>query len=181
MPADHAACTAGTREAGDHGDALLGIQSGRLGQSLKGEGLERVAGQDRGRLVEGAMTGRAPAPQIVVVHRREVVVDQGVGMDEFDGTGGAVEQRGIHAECLACGIGQERADALAAAEDRVSHGLVQPNRLHACRGQKGVERGLDAGATARAEVVQSGVSHWIRRALDRNRIRTGVRHRVECR
>ena len=36
--------------------------------------------EDRGRLVEGAMGGRPAAPQIVVVHRRQIVVDQRIGV-----------------------------------------------------------------------------------------------------
>jgi hypothetical protein len=32
---------------------------------------------------------RSPAPQVVVVHRREVIVNEAEGVDEFDGDAGA--------------------------------------------------------------------------------------------
>ncbi len=58
-----------------------------LGQHLEGAGLQGVAGQDGGRLVEGAMAGRLAAAQVVVVHRRQVVVHQGIGVQHLDRRG----------------------------------------------------------------------------------------------
>jgi hypothetical protein len=65
-----------------------GIAPWRLaGQQFEGERLQRVAGEDGGRLVERDVAGRLAAAQIVVVHRRQVVVDQRVGVDHLDGGG----------------------------------------------------------------------------------------------
>ena len=47
-------------------------------------GEEPVAGQDRNVLAVDDVRGRAPATQLVVVHRGQVVVDQGVGVDQLD-------------------------------------------------------------------------------------------------
>ena len=56
----------------------------RIGENFEGERLQGVARQNGGRLVEGAVSRRAAAPQIVVVHRRQIVVDQGIGVDALD-------------------------------------------------------------------------------------------------
>ena len=56
----------------------------RLGQHLEGAGLQGVAGQDGGGLVEGAVARRLAAAQVVVVHRRQVVVDQRIGVQHLD-------------------------------------------------------------------------------------------------
>ena len=66
------AMPAGPGRAGQLGDQLGAderILVGRLvGEDLEGQGVERVAGEDRGRFVEGAVQGRLAAAQIVVVH-----------------------------------------------------------------------------------------------------------------
>ncbi len=46
-----------------------------------------VAGEDRGRLVEGLVAGRPAAAQIAVVHRRQIVVDQRIGVHHLDRRG----------------------------------------------------------------------------------------------
>ena len=40
--------------------------------------LQRIAGEYGGRFIEGAMTGRATAAQVVIVHRRQIVMHQRV-------------------------------------------------------------------------------------------------------
>ena len=63
------------------------------GKHLERERLQRIAGEDRGRLVELPMRRRAAAPQVVVVHRRQVVVHERVGVDQLDGRGERIERR----------------------------------------------------------------------------------------
>ena len=55
---------------------------GRRGE--EGERLERISGEDGSRLVKGLVTGRPSAAQVIVVHRRQVVMDQGVGVQRLD-------------------------------------------------------------------------------------------------
>ena len=50
----------------------------------EGLGVERVAGEDRDVLAERDVARRAAAAQVVVVHRRQVVVDERVGVDQLD-------------------------------------------------------------------------------------------------
>ncbi len=51
--------------------------------------LQRVAGQHGGGLVVRLVHGRPAAAQVVVVHARQVVVDQAVGVDALQRAGGA--------------------------------------------------------------------------------------------
>jgi hypothetical protein len=72
-----------------------------LRKQFEGERLERVARQDRRGFVEGAMRGRPAAAQIVVVHGRQVVMDERVTMNALQSRAGcecrllvSVKQRG---------------------------------------------------------------------------------------
>jgi hypothetical protein len=53
-------------------------------QGFKGQCLQRIPGQDRQGFAELHMARGQPAAEVVVVHRREVVVDQRIGMDHLD-------------------------------------------------------------------------------------------------
>ena len=55
-----------------------------LGEQLEREALQRVADQQRRRLVELDVARRLAAAQHVVVHARQVVVHQRIGMDQLD-------------------------------------------------------------------------------------------------
>ena len=58
---------------------------GRLvGEDLEGQRVQRIAGKDRGRFVEGVVHGRLAAPEVVIVHARQIVVDQRIDVDAFD-------------------------------------------------------------------------------------------------
>jgi hypothetical protein len=46
------------------------------GKHLEGERLQRIAGEDGGGLVKGTVAARFAAPQVVIIHRWQVVVDQ---------------------------------------------------------------------------------------------------------
>ena len=95
---------------------------------IEGEGEQAVAGQDRGRLVEGLVRGGAAAAQVVVVHRRQVVVHQRIAVHAFER--GAGQQRAVMGGAEQAGAfdQQKRAHALAAAQRRIAHGLEQPRR-----------------------------------------------------
>ncbi len=57
------------------------------------QGQQGVAGEDRGRLVEGVVNGRLSAAQVVIVHRRQVVMDQRIAVYAFQR--GASPHRGV--------------------------------------------------------------------------------------
>ena len=66
----------------------------RTRQNVEGEGQQAVAGENRGRLVEFLVRGRLAAPQVVVVHRRQIVMHQRIAVHAF-------ERRARHQRALA--------------------------------------------------------------------------------
>jgi len=93
------------------------------------------------------VNGGAAAARVVVVHRRQVVVDEAVGVDAFEGRarrdGGG--RRGI--EKTRRFDEEERPEALAGPERRIAHRLDQPRRTRGFpdlggRRQEPVERGV---------------------------------------
>ena len=98
LAAGDAVRAAGLAQQGHEPDLRLGLagQRRRRGEHLEGERLQRVGGEDGGRLVEGPVGGRAAAAHVVVVHGRQVVVDQREGMHQLDGDRRRVEAVGIH-------------------------------------------------------------------------------------
>ena len=102
---------------------------GRLARLLAEEphrlGEEAVAGEDRDVLAELDVRGRQAAAQLVVVHRRQVVVDQRVGVDQLDRAGDRQEALGLGAERAGGGQREDRAHPLAAGEQRVAHRLLE--------------------------------------------------------
>ena len=65
---------------------------------------------------EAHMTGRTAATQVVVVHRGQIVVDERVGVNQFEGTGRREQLFRARAEGLARGEDERGAQTLAARE-----------------------------------------------------------------
>jgi hypothetical protein len=155
LATDHAGETHRLRETQDEVGAHMRIGMCFV-RSEQREGVcqKRVARQDCGGLVELAMHRRLAATHIVIVHCRQVVVDQRIGVYAFNGGCDAGERPAVDAE-LATGLQNEkRADALAATQRGVAHGLDHPRlRTYGLRQdflqhvfhQEGgfVQRGLD--------------------------------------
>ena len=116
----------------------------RVGQHFEGARLQCIAHEYRRGFVEGAMAGWPPAAKIVVVHRRKVVVDEAVDVDELDRGRGRVEQLERRAERFAGGVHEHRTHAFAARECAVTHGLEQPRRRAALDFERAREYDLDA-------------------------------------
>ena len=100
--------------------------SGARQQVAERLGVEAVAGQDRDVLAVLDVAGRAAAAQVVVVHRRQVVVDQAsrCGSARARRRAGA-RSRASRPSALRGRERQHRPDALAAGQQRVAHGLLQ--------------------------------------------------------
>ena len=114
-------------------------------QNVEGKGEEAVAGQDGGCFVIGLVGGRPSAPQIVIVHGRQVVMHQRIAVDEFECGAGHQGLRARHAEQARRLDHQERAKTLAAAQAAIAHGVEQPLRprplaVRQGRGQELVEQ-----------------------------------------
>ena len=78
LPARHAARAAGHGQRVYHPESLsvVGGDIRIMRQDMKGQRLQRVAGQHRGRLIIGHMAGWPPAPEFIIVHGRQVIMDQ---------------------------------------------------------------------------------------------------------
>ena len=122
-----------------------------LGDDAEGTGQQAVAGQDRGRLVEGAMHRRLPAPQIVVVHGRQVVMYERIAVNAFQCRGNAHHSVAFGTEERSAFNQQERPQPLAAIERTVAHGHEKPFRpcdliVARAGAQDFTQNGLDRGA-----------------------------------
>lgn len=109
-----------------------------VGEHFEGQRLQAVGGEDRGGLVEGPVGGRLATAQVVVVHCRQVVVDQRVGMDQLHRAGRGVGALRRTAEGLAGGVGEQRANPLATVHHAVAHGLVEALQFFAGSDEQGV-------------------------------------------
>ena len=89
---------------------------------LEGERQQRVTGEDRGGFVERLPHRRPAAAQLVVVHRRQVVVGQRIAVQAFDRRRRIDCGRIRQTEDARAFDDQKGPETLAAAEDRVAHG-----------------------------------------------------------
>ena len=98
-------------------------------QHVEGEGEQAVAGQDRGRLVEGLVRGRPAAAQVVVVHRRQVVVHQRIAMHAVRAPRRpSARARAATPNSAALSTTRNGRSRLPPPRRRIAHGLEQPLR-----------------------------------------------------
>jgi hypothetical protein len=145
---------------------------GIASKHLECQGLQCIAGKHRSPFVEGTMAGGPTAAQVVIIHCRQVVVDQAVGVDELHGDRSIIERLRWRAERGAGGIHQHRPQSLAAAKRAVTHGFKQPRRTGVGQFQVAGQLFLGAGAPLRRARVQGLlVSHRCPRRDRRARCR----------
>ena len=92
-------------------------------------GKQGISCQDRHVLAEADVRAGLPAPQIVVVERRQVVVHQAERVHELERARGRKHLVRVTTERLARGQAEHRPDALAATEKRVPQGLFEAPEL----------------------------------------------------
>ena len=89
LAADHAAHGAATRwPVPPISRALRSAGAGSSGQHLERQRQQRIARQNRHGVAEYFVVGELAAAVIVVIERRQIVVDQRVGVDQFERAGG---------------------------------------------------------------------------------------------
>ena len=98
----------------------------RRGHEAEGVGEQGVASENGGRLVEGLVAGGPPAPEIVVVHCGEVVVDEGIGVDHLQRGGEGHRRIRRQAEQGGGGQAQHGAKPFPARKQAVVHGFLEP-------------------------------------------------------
>ncbi len=140
------------------------VRRGRPGHHAERLGEQTVAREDGQTVAEDDVGRRPAAAQRVVVHRRQVVVHEGVGMDQLDGAGERQDEVpgragvGRRVRCVSRvhgvsgGQRQDRAEPLAARGHAVSHRLGDQRRAAGCARQQLVQRVVHIGPT-RGQVV----------------------------
>ena len=132
-----------------------------LAQMGEGEGQQGIPGKDRRGFVIGLVNGGLAAAKVVIVHGRQVVVDQRIAVDELDRDGGGEAQLRGDAKHLGGFPQQEGPDALAAIEGAMPHGLEQAIRgeIRARDGagpQEDIQRLLDFGGVLLQFLLERG-------------------------
>lgn len=113
------------------------------GGDFESLGEESVAGKDGNAFAKDLVAGETSAAVVVVVHRREVVVDEGVGVDTLDGTGEGHGQGGRAAASLGGGERQDGTEPLAPGEKGVAHGPMDGSRANGGTREQTVEGAVD--------------------------------------
>jgi hypothetical protein len=131
--------------------AKLGSYSGagvraRIGKHLESQRQQCIACEDRGRLIERLVHGWPAAPQVVVVHGGQIVMDQGVTMHAFQRAGCIQGLLRSDAEQRRALDHQEGPEPLATAERPIAHRFEKPrgNRAESLFRQPMVEMAFNA-------------------------------------
>ncbi len=117
--------------------------------------VQAIAGEDRDVLAERHMTRRAAAPEGVVVHRREIVVDQRIGVDQLERRRQRHRLLAREADRVRGRERQDGPDALAAGQQRVAHRLLQAR----CEGRLREADSLQIALHLLAQVLRVGDLH----------------------
>ena len=133
LAANHVADASRAGERQHQRGADGGISVGRrIGGDIEGIGQQRIADENRGRLVISLVRGRAAAAQIVIIKGGQIVVHQRIAVDHFQSRAGAPDTLVLDPEEPRRLDQQEWPQPLAAAEARIAHGAKEgggPERL----------------------------------------------------
>ncbi len=110
----------------------MGAVAGR--EYFKGHGQQGVPCQDGRSLVKSDMTGRLSPPEIIVVHGGQIVMDQRVGMNHFQGTGGGKGLFRGTADSLGTGQAKDGPESFSSGHQRIGHGLHE-SAWQGCSGE----------------------------------------------
>ncbi len=146
LAADEPTPSRGAGEEADHAepDGFPGARI--LGEDLERQGLQGVAHKDRRRLIERPVATRPSAPHVIVVHRRQIVVDERVGVHTLDGTRGGIQSLERESERVGGGVDQKGSKTLAAAQKSVGHGLFKTGGEGRARSQAAGQNVLETPA-----------------------------------
>jgi len=153
------ACADGEGDLAKDGDCGWGWD-GEGGDGLEGEGLEGVAGEDGGGFAEDDVAGGLTAAEVIVVEGGQVVVDEGVGVDHFEGGAEVGDSLGIGLGACAeagCFHAEDRTEPLAAGEGAVPHSTVNGVRQGVGCGQEAFESGIGELCAGEKQIFYRGL------------------------
>ena len=163
LSARHAHRAAGIRQNLNHLQASIETHAGRsiAGQQRECQDLQRIADEDGGRFIEGAMRRGLAAAQVVIVHRRQIVVNQRIRVNEFHRRSRRIQCIRVQPKGFSGAIDEQRAQALAAAQDRVALRRVEALWNHVGRRKYRVEDGAHARLIAAQPRFQGFGAHGL--------------------
>ncbi|KGX49637.1 hypothetical protein Y025_5570 [Burkholderia pseudomallei TSV32] len=130
LAARHADRAARERELAHERRLPVGRQRGGVGQRDESLRLQRVADEQRGRLVVLDVDGRLAATQRVVIHARHIIMHERIHVNHLERSRRRVTRRLRRARKLARRMAQQRTHAFAAPEHRIAHRFVQLRGRH---------------------------------------------------
>src|SRR6185295_15117212 len=113
-----------TRDFRDQSNPKRSVERFIFGNCLKRKCLQSVAGENRGGFVELYVTGRAATTQFIIIHRRQVIMNQRIGVNHLQRAGGANQSLVTRAEGLADSEQQRGPEALATGKDTPANRCV---------------------------------------------------------
>ena len=148
LPAGHARRPGGPRQLEHQVGAHPRVVVGRgMGEDLERQRVEAVAGEHRLGLAKRLVDGRLAAPQVGVVHARQIVVDQRIDVDRLDRAADAKRALAVDREQPRRGDREQRAEPLAAADRaRGASPRTARSRLSPVGGSRRREEIVDLGA-----------------------------------
>ena len=126
-----------------------------IGQYLESERVQRVADENRRCLIVRDVHGGAAATKVVIVHGRQVVMHERIGVNHLDRRGDRVDLRRFEMQEFAARIGEQRSDALAPIQERVAYGLQQSGTAAGVGRQPAIEFFVYALAVLRRAVREA--------------------------
>ena len=173
LPASHALEARGLGETEQELAADEGVLvRGRIRHDFEGQVMKTVTGEHSGRFVKGPVNCRLPAPEIIIVHARQIVVDEGIDVDGLNCRSGPHGAPLVDPEKACGGDGQQRPDPLAPPNGGVAHRLEQARaaipRDRQIKGKQVVDRSTDPPAFAEHGWKRS-IDHFNRHRTARSR------------
>src|ERR1700719_3006832 len=135
----------GGRNFCEDGSAALRC-GGRCTDGFEGQRQESVASEDGDGFAEFLMASRFAAAEVIVVQRRQIIVDQGIGVDELDGASGMKRWCHIAGEDARRLETKNGADPLSSGEDAVTHCRMDGRGWCGVGRQEPSESGIDGQA-----------------------------------
>ena len=155
LAADHAGRSGCSGDDGDAAVQFVRRNAFLAGHELEGKGQQAVTGQGSQAGTVDDMVRRLAPAQVVVIHAGQVVVDQGIRMDTFQSAGQSRIGRAILAQSFDRRQQKDRADALAAGQEAVIHGFIEPGKTRLVRRQYVGQVTVDA-LTLSCQIVLEG-------------------------
>ena len=101
------------------------------GHHFEGPAEQSIASENGHGIAVDLVVGGATTAQIIVIHRRQIVMDQRHGVDHLQGHCRRHRQRGITADQLTGCKAENRSEPLASSQERIAHRLAK--RLRSLR------------------------------------------------